>query len=186
MHPLLTFLTLAILPATALALDLEALKASVNADMQGKIGPTLIAAIVAQNAAHARLTNADILKFDSQWKAEVTAEQKPLITSVLNNPASAELKKIAADSNGRYREIFITDNRGLNVAATAATSDYWQGDEAKFQQTFLHGPNTVYAEEPRFDESAQAFVNEIDGTISNGGQAIGTYTVKVTAEQAAR
>ncbi len=40
-------------------------------------------------------------------------------------------------------EVFVMDARGLNVAASDVTSDYWQGDEEKFSETFPKGPETA-------------------------------------------
>src|SRR5688572_23942225 len=54
---------------------------------------SVIAAIKAQNAKHASLTQADVDKLDKQWRAEVDAANKPLIDSVLKNEVSVFLKK---------------------------------------------------------------------------------------------
>lgn len=168
------------LPAASFAQDMKATEAAVAADMKAKINATIISAIKAQNAAHASLDEAGIKKLDAQWKSEVSAGSKPLIDKVMGSAASAELKKIQAASGGKYVEIFVTDNKGLNVGQTGMTSDYWQGDEPKFTKVF---PTVgTYSEAPEFDESAQAFVGEVDGTIVDGGTAIGAYTVKVKAE----
>ncbi|RYG61333.1 MAG: hypothetical protein EON60_03980 [Alphaproteobacteria bacterium] len=173
-------LTLLALPAASFALDMKAAEASVDADIKAKLTPSIIEAIKAQNTAHASLDAAGIKKLDDQWKSEVTSASKPLINKVLGNPVSTELKKIQQSSGGKYIEIFVTDNKGLNVGQTGLTSDYWQGDEAKFTKVFPT-PGT-HSEAPEFDESAQAFVGEVDGTILDAGKAIGTYTVKVNAE----
>lgn len=175
-------LALVALPVAGFAIDMDAVKASVAADMKAKISPAIIAAIKAQNTANASLDAAGIKKLDDQWKAEVSAASKPLIDKTLKSAVSAELKKIQAASNGKYVEIFVTDNKGLNVGQTGMTSDYWQGDEDKFTKVFPVGATATYSEAPKFDESAQAFVGEVDGTIADGTTAIGAYTVKVKAE----
>jgi hypothetical protein len=176
---LLAAALLAAAPAASFA-DMRATEAAVAADLKAKITPAIIAAIKAQNAEHASLDAAAIKKLDNQWKSEVTSASKPLINPVLKNATSTELKKIQAASNGKYVEIFVVDNKGLNVGQTGITSDYWQGDEAKFTKVF---PTVgTYSEAPEFDESAQADVGEVDGTITDGGVAIGTYTVKVKAD----
>ena len=168
------------LPTASFALDMKAAEASVDTDMKIKLTPAIITAIKAQNAAHAGLDTATIKKLDDQWKAEVSAANKPLINKVLNNETSAALKKIQQASSGKYIEIFVVDNKGLNVGQTGLTSDYWQGDEAKFTKVF---PTiSTHSETPEFDESAQAFVGEVDGTIVDAGVAIGTYTVKINAD----
>ena len=172
---------LAALPAASFAIDMASIEKDVAADMQAKIGPSIIAAIKAQNTEHAALDAAGITKLDNQWKAETSATDKPLINKVLNNATSAELKKIMSTSGGKYVEIFVMDNKGLNVGQTGITSDYWQGDEPKFTGVFPKvGATTSTA--PEFDESAQAFVAEVNGTIAEGSTAIGTYTVKISAE----
>ncbi|TKW61071.1 MAG: hypothetical protein DI628_00100 [Blastochloris viridis] len=172
---------LATLPAASFAIDMATVEKEVAADMKAKISPAIIAAIKAQNTEHASLDAAGITKLDNEWKAETTAADKPFINKVLSNTTSAELKKIMDASGGKYVEIFVMDNKGLNVGQTGITSDYWQGDEAKFTGVFPKvGATTSTA--PEFDESAQAFVAEVNGTIADGTTAIGTYTVKISAE----
>lgn len=179
--PALAIATLLAIPAASFAVDMKTVESSVATDMKAKISPAIIAAIKAQNTEHAALDAAGIKKLDDQWKSEVSAASKPLIDKVLKNTVSAELKKVQAASGGKYAEIFITDNKGLNVGQTGMTSDYWQGDEDKFTKVFPK-VGATYSEAPEFDESAQAYVGEVDGTISDGTTAIGTYTVKVVAE----
>ncbi len=182
LRPLSLALTaLAVLPAASFAVDMASVEKEVAADMKAKISPAIIAAIKAQNTKHASLDASAITKMDGDWKAQTSAADKPLINSVLNNAVSAELKKIQAASGGKYVEIFVMDNKGLNAGQTGITSDYWQGDEAKFTKVF---PNVgaTSSEAPEFDESAQAFVAEVNGTIADGTTAIGTFTVKVSAE----
>jgi hypothetical protein len=169
------------LPAASFAIDMKATEAAVAADMKTKITPSIIAAIKAQNAANASLDAAGIKKLDDQWKSEVSTKDKPLISKTLSSSVSTELKKIQSSSGGKYMEIFVTDNKGLNVGQTGMTSDYWQGDEDKFTKVYPT-VGATYSEAPKFDESAQAFVGEVDGTISDGTTAIGAYTVKVKAE----
>lgn len=168
-------------PAASFALEMATAEKDVSADLKGKMNATIIGAVKAQNTAHASLDSAGIAKLDAQWKAETTAAEKPLINKVLNNACSTELKSILAASGGKYVEIFVTDNKGLNVCQTGMTSDYWQGDEDKFTKVFPT-VGATHSAPPEFDESAQTFVAEVDGTIDDAGTAIGTYTVKLSAE----
>ena len=39
------------------------------------------------------------------------------------------------------------DAMGLNVAASDVTSDYWQGDEAKFKKTYAVGSGAIFIDE---------------------------------------
>lgn len=77
------------------------------------------------------------------------------------------------------------DARGLNVAASVATSDMWQGDEAKFQETFPFGPDAVHFSEIEYDESTQVYQGQISLSLKDPetGDVIGAITVGVDAKE---
>jgi len=147
--------------------------------------PVVINAIKAQNAAHASFSQGQIDKLDKQWRAETKSGSKPLINKVLSNQLSAFLKKIQDDSKGLYTEIFVMDNKGLNVGQSAMTSDYWQGDEAKWQKTFQAGPGAIHIGKVSQDESTQRFQSQLSMAITDPvtNQVIGAVTVGVDVEQ---
>lgn len=115
--------------------------------------PEIISAINAQNKKNAALGQADIDRLDKQWRAERKADSKPLIDEVLGNSVSQHLKTIKAGAPKLYTEIFVMDNRGLNVGQSDVTSDYWQGDESKFKKTYDVGPNVTFIDDYEIDES---------------------------------
>lgn len=146
--------------------------------------PVLVDAIKAQNAANALLTQTDIDALDTKWRAEVGQGEQPTIAPVLANPAADFLRARMAESGGAITEAFIMDNRGLNVAASAATSDFWQGDEPKWQQTFAAGDGAVNLGEVEFDESSQIYEGQVSVTISDPAtrEAIGAITLGLNPE----
>jgi hypothetical protein len=87
----------------------------------------VIDAIKAQNDQHAHITISEIDKLDAGF---IERTDKKLIDSKLNNPLAAFLHTKKATAAGIIVEIFIVDNKGLNVAQTDMTLDYMQGDEA--------------------------------------------------------
>lgn len=142
--------------------------------------PVLVAAIAAQNAISAGYDQAKIDALDQQWRAEVDAPAKPLIDATLANAASAYLAKVQEESAGRYTEIFATDAKGLNVAQSTVTSDYWQGDEDKFTQTYPVGADAVFLGEVEEDESTQTFQSQVSVTVVDAsGAPIGSITFGV-------
>jgi hypothetical protein len=176
-------LLLAAGPATALDAEFVA---PLTALAEGPLAalaaePVLVEAIVAQNAVTAAYDQAEIDRLDAQWRAEVDAARRPLIDAVLANAASRRLAEIAEASAGQYAEIIATDARGLNVAQSAITSDYWQGDEEKFTETFPRGAGAVFLGEVEEDESTQTFQSQVSLTIVDPatGTPIGTLTVGV-------
>jgi hypothetical protein len=144
----------------------------------------LIEAINTQNTQTVDYDQAKILAMDDAWRNEVGSSQKPTITSVINNAAAEFLRERVTASDGRITEVFIMDARGLNVAASDITSDYWQGDEAKFSETHGVGPGAIHLSGVELDESTQRYQGQISLTISDPatGQAIGAMTVGVDVE----
>jgi hypothetical protein len=145
----------------------------------------VIDAIKAQNTKNAALTEADILKLDKDWRAQVDAPSKPLIDGVMKNQLSAFLTAKKAESNGLLTEIFVMDDKGLNVGQSDITSDYWQGDEAKWQKTFKVGPDTVFVDKVEKDESTQQLQVQVSVSIKDPetGKVIGAITLGLNVDQ---
>lgn len=142
-------------------------------------------AIKAQNAKNAALAESEIIKMDKTWRAEVKASGGSLTKSVLANALSTYLKKVKADSQGLYTEIFVMDNKGLNVGQSDLTSDYWQGDEAKWQKTYKVGPQAIHIGKVKTDESSQTLQSQLSVPVTDpaSGKVIGAVTVGVNVEQ---
>lgn len=145
----------------------------------------VIEAVKAQNAKHANLTQAEIDALDKQWRAETKAGAKPLIDAVTKNALSAHLKKLEDSTKGLVTEIFVMDNKGLNVGQSDITSDYWQGDEAKWQKTFSVGPDAVFVDKVEKDESTQKFQTQVSISIVDPAskQVIGAVTAGLDVEE---
>ncbi|MDO9640415.1 MAG: PDC sensor domain-containing protein [Pseudotabrizicola sp.] len=146
--------------------------------------PVLISAVQAQNQRHATITQSEIDALDATWMAELGKSLQPTISGVLNTDASKLLRDQVTEAGGQITEVFVMDAVGLNVAASDATSDYWQGDEAKFQQTFPKGPDAIHISDVEFDESSQVFQVQISFPLTDpvDGRVIGAVTVALNAE----
>ncbi|WP_445679756.1 hypothetical protein [Radicibacter daui] len=147
--------------------------------------PAVIEAINAQNAKNAGLTQADVDALDKKWRAEVTAASHPMIDGVLGTAVSKKLADAEQAAGGLVTEIFIMDDKGLNVAQSEITSDYWQGDEAKWQKTYSVGPDAIFIDDVEQDESTQTFQSQLSMTISDPatGKAIGAITVGINVDK---
>jgi hypothetical protein len=144
----------------------------------------VVAAINAANAANASYDQAKIDGLDKQWRAEVGAAAHPLIDQVMASPASAKAKSWCDGAGGVVTEVILMDNKGLNVGICDATSDYWQGDEPKFQNTFPKGAGTVFVDDVEQDSSTQKFQVQSSMTVVDPatGQPIGAVTIGLDAE----
>jgi hypothetical protein len=145
--------------------------------------PKVVAAIKAQNTKHASLDQASIIKLDKQWRAETSASSKPMINGILSNDLSAFLKGVKGKNGALFTEIFVMDNKGLNVGQSDITSDYWQGDEAKWKKSYGAGMGAVHVGKIKQDESTQKFQSQVSVAISDGGKVIGAVTVGINVDE---
>ncbi len=145
---------------------------------------TVVNAIKAQNAKHAGLSQADIDNMDKDWRAQTDAGSKPMIDAVLGNALSGFLRQQKDSAGGLVTEVFVMDNRGLNVGQSDVTSDYWQGDEAKWQKTYTAGPDAIFIDEVEMDESTQTFQSQLSMSIVDPatGEVIGAITVGINVD----
>jgi hypothetical protein len=140
----------------------------------------LIDTIMSQNKKHAHITIAEIDRLDAGF---IERTDKQLIDSTTHNPLADYLRQKKAAADGVIFEIFVVDNKGLNVAQTDPTLDYMQGDEAKFQKTFLVGPDAVFIDEAAPDNGVN--VAQADMTIKHPktGKPIGAIIIGVAVDK---
>lgn len=179
--------TIAVSQAPALASDDH--EAAIRNDVIPQVRSWLadakvISAVNNQNARYASLSQGDIDRLDKQWRAETSSNSRDLIDGVLSNSLSGYLGGIKNDAAGLYTEIFVMDNKGLNVGQSDVTSDYWQGDEDKWKKTFLAGADAVFIDDVEFDESTQTFQAQLSLPVVDPvtGETIGAATVGVNVE----
>lgn len=146
--------------------------------------PLIVRAINAQNAEHSSLVQADIDALDQQWRSESVSGSGPLVDKIMSNELSLYLQGVREESQGLITEVFIMDNKGLNVGQSDLTSDFWQGDEAKWQKTYQAGPDTLFVDDVELDDSSQRYQTQVSYSISDptSGQVIGAVTIGIDAE----
>lgn len=146
--------------------------------------PKIVAAVKAQNSKNASLSEDEIVALDKKWRAETKASSKPLIDGILANEVSKALKGFKDGQAGRVTEIFVMDNKGLNVGQSDVTSDYWQGDEAKWKKTYNAGPDAIFVDEVEMDESTQTLQSQLSMSVKDPatGKVIGAITVGVNVD----
>ena len=137
--------------------------------------PAIVAAVKAQNAK--RVSAAQVKALDEQWTAGNASD---LVKQVTTGPCADHLRALLGPAHG---ETFVMDNQGALVCASAKTTDYWQGDEAKWQRAFNEGKGSVFIDRPKFDDSSAQRLAQISVPVMDGDVAIGAITVGVSIEK---
>jgi hypothetical protein len=63
------------------------------------------------------------------------------------------------------------------------TTDYWQGDEAKFIKSYDNGKGAVFVDDVKFDNSTQAYLDQVSVPVKDGGKAIGAITFGISVDK---
>ncbi|MFC5068240.1 hypothetical protein [Flaviflagellibacter deserti] len=147
--------------------------------------PALRDAIRVSTRQHRKFGYPETLAEDARWRNEMAADRKgprPLVDSVFNNPVSAKLKDIVSSApGGAVVDIQVTDGYGWNVAQTAPTSDFYQGDERAWQSVISAEPDKIVLSAPETGDGRiliQAALPVVDGE-----SVIGAIAIVVDAER---
>ncbi|PWB78026.1 MAG: hypothetical protein C3F07_01575 [Anaerolineales bacterium] len=112
----------------------------------------LVQEMAVDSNARGHLDQQEIGRLDDKWMAANAADNNSdaLVTSVLSNQLADELRRFQAEFP-QHTEIFLTNQQGVNIAATNRTSDYYQADEDWWQIAYRDG---LYIGQPEYDESS--------------------------------
>ena len=138
------------------------------------------AAVLASNAVS---EPPDVIKRrDIVWIAN---PRDPLRQAIVQAPCSVKVRDLVKE-DPLVVEAFVMNDRGTVVCSMVETPDYWQGDEAKWQRTFVDGRD-AFVEEPAFDASSGKYAIQVSVPIAEGAKRIGavTLTLKLNRQEAA-
>lgn len=164
-----------------LAVAAEEVPNSLNARLGEieKLGelPVIVAAVEARNSRGMSLEA--IKERDKEWMAHKDIDSG--MREIMENEAAKALRAVEK-SQPYYVEMFVMDNQGANVAMTNKTSDFWQGDEEKFNETFNKGMGKTFIAAPEFDDSANAYLIQVSVPVKSNGRTIGALTIGVNLD----
>lgn len=176
-------------PALAASPSKNLITSEVLREIHGFIDQEIVRlSIAGQNERHNNFVEQDITRLDEQWVTERKSASQPLISATLSNPLSTYLTRVQAHSKGLYTEIFVMDRHGLNVGQSSISSDYWQGDEAKFQKTYPLGGDALFIDDPDYDDDLGTWNVQVNLSVADEktNKTIGAATIQVNLTELQR
>lgn len=141
--------------------------------------PVLVAEAAAQDAKKVSL--AEIKRIDAEWIA--AEDELPIHKEKTSNVCAKEIAKFAA-ATPAVIEAFAMDDQGANVGQNALTSDYWQGDEPKWENSFNQGKGGLDVGKAEFDKSANAQLQQVSlPLVGPDGKVVGAITFGVVVDK---
>ena len=153
----------------------ELLRTKLRTVQHMALNPVLIQAVRRQNAEGLGINS--IKQRDDDWKE--SKKLTPFKRSLQENSSGKMLRRYVS-RNPSLNDAFLTDNQGANVAAFPATSDYWQGDEEKWTESFNDGAGQLFLGPVERDESTNTLAVQISAPLFHQGETIGVLVVGVT------
>jgi hypothetical protein len=135
---------------------------------------TVIRAVQVQNQR--RVPMDEILKLDRDWIRGTIAED--FVKSLMDNHCAAKLKELAKEIPSSL-EVFVMDDQGALVCTTQKTSDYWQGDEPKWIDSFKGGAGETVVSKREYDQSTKSTLVHVSVPIIDQQKAIGVLCVGI-------
>lgn len=160
----------------------EAVKAYFQENLADWVkSPEIIEAVRAQNGTTAAWTQAEVDRADAEWRAEVGQIERPQIDAMIQNTVSQFLRQKQSTTGWMIVEIIVMDGKGMNVGVSTPTSDYWQGDEAKFQKTFLQPEAGLFIDDIEYEADTHLVLSQANSAIidPDTGEPIGAITVSL-------
>ena len=134
--------------------------------------PQVVKAVVAQNTKAQSMD--EVRRIDQEWAAN---PQHPL-RKALNSSACAQRLRDLTRDDPVVVEVILMDAHGANVCVSRETTDYWQGDEAKFQKTF-GADKELFVDEPSLDASTDTYAIQLTVLVSDGRSKVGALTLSL-------
>ena len=141
----------------------------INSLLKQMINPVFVKAVKDQNSRG--ISMAAINKIDEEWKA--AEDFLEIHDKMTTGKCADEVRRLAGKYNA-IGETFVMDNQGANVCQNELTGDYWQGDEAKWKNSFARGAGGLDIGVEKLDTSTNLVLQQISlPIIDEKGKVIG-------------
>lgn len=131
-----------------------------------------INAVKVQNSKNIPMETIKII--DQDW---VNGDADDFALSLQTNEIGKVLAKKIIRNKKLYVEAFLCDAQGVIVGEYPKTSDYWQGDEDKFINSFNGGKGRLYVGNLEYDESTKTYAVQVSIPVLDGDKTIGVLVM---------
>lgn len=142
--------------------------------------------MIATHQQHSAYSDTDIKRLDQHWVSAFQSKNYQITEQLTHTGLSQSLKKIKAASAGVVTEIILTDERGLNLAITDVTSDFYQGDEEKFIKAAGLARGEYFVDQIAYDASTRLFQVNVSFPLydqANSSNFIGVMIMGIDIEK---
>ena len=116
-----------------------------------------------------------VMKFDAEWIE--SGGRNDFASGILNSEFSEFLREYQRTAPERYGEIFLTSRMGTTVAMSGTLSDYFQGDEQWWNESFSNGKGRTFLDYRGFDKSVGTLILGVVVPVMDGSEVIGIIKV---------
>jgi hypothetical protein len=133
------------------------------------------------------ITNlSEILNLDAQWQALAPEHHSEMARRVADKSASSAMSDWQKHHEALVTEVMLTNSIGTLVAMSRLTSDFWQGDEPKFERHIRGDIRNIYVSPIHYDASTSRFQVTVSMPVITQGRWLpaGVLAIGLDVEQA--
>jgi methyl-accepting chemotaxis protein len=138
--------------------------------------------VISFNREYADTSDAEIEKFDQLWQDGDPAADV-VIDPVLNSPLSDRLRAYMEEFPENV-EVFLTGDRGFNIAMSGQTGDFLQAGEGWWDTAYDNGAGQTFIDDVELDTSSNVYAINIATPVRNGSKVVGILRTTVDITQA--
>ena len=142
----------------------------------------IINSVRRQNDKNYNLSDKDLKALQRRWISQKNKKKQPLIDEQMGNIVSRYLKKIQEDSNEKYTQIIVIDNKGLNVGQSIVTENYLQSGQDIWKKTFGNTSYKDYISDLYYNDTTGLFQVDVSFIITSDDQPIGVLYAGIDIE----
>lgn len=124
---------------------------------------------------------------DQKWVDGFRTGDHAILVEQTNAQLMQDLVRIKHEANAVITEIIFTDRRGMNIAVSDMTSDFYQGDEIKFKSAIVLKEGEVFIDQMAYDASTRLFQVNVSFPLIDSSakpQALGVVILGIDVEKA--
>lgn len=140
--------------------------------------PVIVNEISRQNSRNLSLD--EVKRDDDRWRS--TRGIAEFMRPLMDSQCAGYLRAIQK-SKKYFMEITAVDSRGVSVAMSEKTREYWHRDKEFYKQVMNGTGSSLYISDVEFNTSLQIYMVHVGVPVYEGDRVIGVLTIGIDVDQ---
>jgi len=140
--------------------------------------PVIVKEVSNQNSRNLNMD--EVKRNDDRWRS--TRGIAEFMRPLMNSQCAGYLRAIQK-SKKYFMDITVVDSRGVSVAMSEKTREYWHRDREFFTQVMNGAEGSLFVGDMEFDTSLQIYMVHVGVPVYEGDRVIGAISIGIDVDQ---